>query len=158
EAGIAERQVPHVADGAVQGAWTGVERRARLNNRRLGDVDAVCAGALTAGPREDGRVLGFIPQIGLENPESFERGEVLREQPSFVVRVVPRRDRTPEVGKALADPSPEIAVRRARSDRVVARRRLEGRPGCSPRPIQVHAPRANDSRRGSLPSITAPAT
>jgi hypothetical protein len=39
-----------------------VERGARLDDRRLGDVDAVRARAVPAGPREDARVLGLVPQ------------------------------------------------------------------------------------------------
>src|ERR1700730_3620705 len=91
-------------------AWARVERGARLNHRGFGDVDAVSARALTARPREDARVLGLVPQIGLENPQSLERGEVLGEQTSLIVRVIPRGGSPREVGKALADPGPEVPV------------------------------------------------
>jgi len=120
-----------------------VERGARLPQYGFGDVDAVRARALPAGPREDARVLGLVPQIGLENPQSLERGEVLGEQPTFIVRVISRGDGPREVGKALADPGPEIPVGGPR------------RQGCPPRTVQVPAPSANDSGRRSPLSITA---
>jgi len=103
--------------------WACVERGTRLNHDGFGDVDAVSARALAAGPREDACVLGLVPQIGLENPQSFERGEVLGEQTSFIVRVIARGDGPREVGKALADPGPEIPVSGPR------------RQGCSPRTV-----------------------
>jgi hypothetical protein len=51
-----------------------------MNDNRFGDVDAVCARTLTRGPREDARVLGFVPQIGLEDLQAAERGEMVGEQ------------------------------------------------------------------------------
>lgn len=63
---------------------------------------------------------------------------MLGEQPLLVVRVIARRRRAAQVGKALADPGPEIAVSEPR------------RQGCSPRTVQFHVPRANDSARRSL--------
>ena len=120
---------------ACRRAW--VERGARLDHSGFGNVDAVSARALTAGPREDACVLGLVPEIRLENPEPLERGEVLVEQTSFIVRVITRRDSPSQVGEALADPGPEIPVSRP------------GRQGCSPCKVQFHVPSANDNGRGS---------
>src|SRR6185503_9026618 len=88
-----------------------VERGPRLNHGGLGDVDAVGVRSLAAGPREDACVLGLVPQIGLEDPQSAKRGEMRGEQTAFVVRVITGRGGAREVGKALADAGPEIAVR-----------------------------------------------
>jgi len=127
-------------------AWAGVKRGTGLIHDEFGDVDAEGPGALTAGPREDACVLGLIPQIGLENPQSLERGEVLGEQTLLVVRVIARRRRAAQVGKALADPGPEIPVSGPR------------RQGCSPRTVQFHVPSANDNGRRSPLLITSRAT
>ena len=127
-------------------ARAGVERGTGLNHRGFGDVDAVRARALTAGPREDACVLGLVPQIGLENLQALECGEVLGEQTSFVVRVIARRNGPSQVGKTLADPGPEIPVSGPR------------RRGCSPRTVQCHVPSANDNGRRSPLLMTSPAT
>src|SRR4051812_32489510 len=118
-------------------AWAPVERGAGLHHNGFGDVDAVGAGTLAAGPDENACVLGFVPQIGLEDLQALERGKMFGKQTSFVVRVVSRRCRAAQVGKVLADPSPKIPVRRPR------------RQGCSPCTVQFQAPSANDNRRRS---------
>src|ERR1700730_12013435 len=124
--------------------WARVERGAGLNHRGFGDVDAVRARALTAGPREDARVLGLVPQVGLENAQALERREVLGEETPLIVRVVTRGSGPREVGKALANAGPEIPVRGPRQ-------------GCSLRAVQFHVPSANDNRRRSPLPITSPA-
>ena len=128
-------------------ARASVERGARLYHYGFGDVDAVNARALTAGPCEDARILGLVPQIGLENLQALEGGEMLREQTPFVVRVIARGNSAREVGKALADSRPEIPISGPRR-----------RQGCSPRTVQFHVPRANDNGRRSPFLITSLAT
>ena len=83
---------------------------ARLNRRSARRCPRRRRARPAAGPRQDARVLGLVPQVGLENPQAGERGEVLGEQPPLVVGVVARRRGAGEVGKALADARPEIAV------------------------------------------------
>src|SRR5579864_6414630 len=127
-------------------AWGCVERGARLNHDGFGDVDAASARALAAGPREDACILGFVPEIGLENLQTLKRGEVLGEQTPFVVRVIPRRRGTVEIRKALADAGPEIPVSGPRCH------------GCAPGTSQFQVPSAKDNRRLSPLLITSPAT
>lgn len=127
-------------------AWASIEPGTGLKHDGFGDVDAEGARAVAAGPREDSCVLGFVPQIGLENRQAFEWGQVFGEQTPFVVRVIPRRRRAAQVGKALTDPVPKIPVRGPR------------RQGCSPRTVQFHVPSANDNGRWSPLLITSPAT
>src|SRR4249920_1032654 len=95
----------------ILSAGAGLERGTCLNDDGLGDVDAEGARALASGPHEDAGVLGFVPEIGLQNLQAFERGEVLGEQSPFVVGVVPRRRCAVEIRKSLANSGPEVPVR-----------------------------------------------
>ena len=70
---------------------------------------------------------------------------MLREQTSFVLRVVPGGGGPAEIGKALANIRPEIPVGGPRH-------------GCSLCTAQLPVPIANDSGRRSPLSITSPAT
>ena len=97
-----------VGDRAVE--RLAVEGGARLDHRGLGDVDAVSAGSLPAGPGEDARVLGLVPEISLKDPQPLEGREVLGEETAFVVQVVAGRDRPADVGEMVAHLGPEAAV------------------------------------------------
>src|SRR4249920_2463136 len=95
----------------ILSAGAGLERGTCLNDDGLGDVDAEGARALASGPHEDACVLGFVPEIGLQNLQVLERGEVLGEQTPFVVGVISGRRCAVEIRKSLADSGPEIPVR-----------------------------------------------
>ena len=90
-------------------------------------------------------VKAFGPKLAV-NDVSFtvERGEVLGEESAFAVRVVARRGGAPQIGKARADPGPEITI---------GSRRHRG----SSLTLQFHAPTANARRRRLLVSIRSPA-
>lgn len=61
-----------------------IERRSRLADDRFGQVDAVDVRALSGGPLHDARVLGFVPQVGLEQRAPVERRQRLGDQPLLV--------------------------------------------------------------------------
>jgi hypothetical protein len=139
EAGIQERQLADVAEGGfermVRRALVALEGAMRLSDDRRGDVDPVGVRALPAGPRQNARVLRFVPEIRFQDLQAGEGREMLGEQPPLVVRVVARRDRPAQVRKPLADACPEIAVGGPRSHR--------GEPAT----VQFHVPSATDNAR-----------
>ena len=104
-----------VGHGARSGACRR-ERGARLHRRSARRCRCRRRARPLAGPREDARVLRLVPEIGLEDPQSGERGEVLREQALLVVRVVARRRRAAQIGEPLADAGPEAPVCAAGAD------------------------------------------
>ncbi len=110
EARVTEGQIADVGHRAAQTVRPAFEGGARLDHGGLRDVDAVDAGALPAGPGQDARVPGFVPQIGLEEPQALQGREVLREEAAFVVRVVAGRGRPAEVGEPAAHLRPEAPI------------------------------------------------
>src|SRR3954470_17061158 len=105
--------------------------------------------ALFACPRQDARVLRFVPQIRLEHTKAGEHREIVGEQAPLVVRVVAGRRGSAEIGKLLADAGPEPAIRRALRCRInrVGNRRRHWCTSCSVVHFQV--PNMIDSARVS---------
>jgi len=89
EAGVLEGQLADVGNGPKTTIRRGLEGGARPGHRGFGDVDAEDASTLLARPGQDARVPGFVPEVRLEEAQTPKCREVLSQEPTFVVGVVP---------------------------------------------------------------------
>ena len=111
ETPFAKGQLADVGDRSAQAAI--IKGPARHGHGRRGDVDSIGDGAEAARPGQYACVPGLVPEVGLEDAQALEVGEVLAEEPTFVLYVVAGGGRLAEVWEAPANPGPEAAVDRA---------------------------------------------
>ena len=115
-----EGQSPHVGDRGAQSPLSSAKFFTGPMHDRRRDVDAIGVRSRARRPAEDPGVLGFVPQVSLEDLQAVEVADVLLEQALFIPTVVGRRRGAAEIRELLADLGPEGAVLRHAGGRTPA--------------------------------------